>query len=134
MSFPMPNLIEPKRRILLVDDDEQFRKMLRKMLVRMGFEVIEARDGKEAIEIFQRDPVDLVMTDIIMPEKEGLETIGALKRKLPGVKIVAMSGGGRGSATDYLKVAMMMGADRTIPKPFSSENLETLLASLFGES
>jgi YesN/AraC family two-component response regulator len=134
MSFPTPNLIEPKRRILLVDDDEQFRKMLRKMLVRMGFEVIEARNGKEAIEIFQRDPADLVMTDIIMPEKEGLETIGALKRKHPGVKIVAMSGGGRGSATDYLKVAMMMGADRTIPKPFSNENLETLLANLFGES
>jgi len=108
--------------------------MLRKMLLRMGYEVIEARNGSEALEIFQRDPVDLVMTDIIMPEKEGLETIGALKRKHPGVKIVAMSGGGRGSATEYLKVAIMMGADRTIRKPFSNENLETILAGLLGES
>ena len=108
--------------------------MLRKMLVRMGFEVIEARNGREALEIFQRDPVDLVMTDIIMPEMEGLESIGALKHKHPGVKIVAMSGGGRGSATEYLKVAMMMGADRTVSKPFSNENLETILAGLFGES
>jgi YesN/AraC family two-component response regulator len=122
------------RRILLVDDDEQFRRMLRKTLMKMGFEVIEARNGKEALEIYYKDPVDLVMTDIIMPEKEGLETIGALKGKHPGVRIVAMSGGGRGSSTDYLKLASMMGADRTILKPFSNEILEGILAGLFGKS
>jgi DNA-binding response OmpR family regulator len=119
-------------RILLVDDDESFRKMLRKTLIKLGYEVLEARNGKEAIELSDNNPVELVLTDIVMPEKEGLETIGVLRRKFPKIKIIAMSGGGRGSASDYLKVAKMMGANRVIVKPFSYEQISAVVAGLLG--
>jgi CheY-like chemotaxis protein len=121
------------QRILLVDDDEAFRKMLRKTLTRMGYEVLEARNGNEAIETFEKEPVDLVMTDIVMPEKEGLETISALKRKCGGVRIIAMSGGGRVGVGDYLKVARMLGADHILAKPFSNEKMAAALNGLLGK-
>jgi len=122
------------QKILLVDDDDPFRKMLRKTLIKMGYEVVEARNGDEAVKLYEQETVDLVMTDIIMPEKEGLETIDALKSKHLGVIIIAMSGGGRGSATDYLKVAKLMGADRILSKPFSNEEMAATLDELLGKS
>lgn len=108
-------------RILLVDDDEPLRKALRLTLVKMGHEVLEARNGYEALHLYAAEPPELVLTDIIMPEKEGLETIQELRRLNPSVKIIAMSGGGRGSGIDYLKVAKKMGVALTLNKPFSSE-------------
>lgn len=108
-------------RILLVDDDEPLRKALRLTLVKMGHEVLEARNGNEALHLYAAEPPELVLTDIIMPEKEGLETIQELRRLNPSVKIIAMSGGGRGSGIDYLKVAKKMGVALTLNKPFSSE-------------
>ncbi len=118
--------------ILLVDDDDSFRRMLRKTLLKLGYEVVEARNGKEAIEEFEKARVDLVLTDIVMPEKEGLETINTLKRKQADLKIIAMSGGGRGSATDYLKMAKIMGADHILPKPFSNQEMAAILGALLG--
>jgi YesN/AraC family two-component response regulator len=99
----------------------------------MGYEVLEARNGKEALAIADKEPVDLVITDIVMPEKEGLETISALKQKIRGIKVVAMSGGGRGSASDYLRLATMMGANRVMLKPFSNDSLAAVLGELLGE-
>ena len=98
-------------KILLVDDDDSFRKMLRLTLTKMGYDVVEARDGKEALVLHHQLSPDLVLTDLIMPEKEGLETIEELRRVYPGIKIIAMSGGGRLSATNYLKVAKLMGRE-----------------------
>jgi CheY-like chemotaxis protein len=121
------------KRILLADDDDSFRKMLRKTLVKMGFEVAEANNGNEALKAFAHNPPDLVITDLVMPEKEGLETINALRRIHAGVKIIAMSGGGRGNAVDYLKVAKMLGADRVLSKPFSNEEIATALDELLGK-
>ena len=97
------------RQLLLVDDDDSFRKMLMLTLTRMGYNVMEARNGREALILHRHLLPDVVLTDIIMPEKEGLETIEELRRAYPAIKIIAMSGGGRGSATDYLKVARLDG-------------------------
>jgi DNA-binding response OmpR family regulator len=114
-------------RILLVDDDDSYRKMLRLKLVKMGYEVSEACDGKQAVLLFAQIPPDIVLTDLIMPDKEGLETIGELKRSHPDARIIAMSGGGRVSAMDYLKIAKAMGASRVLAKPFADAELTAAL-------
>ncbi|MFY9926104.1 MAG: response regulator [Opitutaceae bacterium] len=115
------------KRILLVDDDDLFRRMLALILTKLGYEVREARNGKEAIKLFDDSAPDVVLTDLIMPEKEGLETIAELRQSHPQVKIIAMSGGGRVSAFDHLRVAKAMGADQILAKPFSNEAVAAAL-------
>jgi CheY-like chemotaxis protein len=117
-------------RILVVDDDISFRKMLRLTLTKLGHAVTEARDGNEALEVIREAPVDLVMTDLIMPGREGVETIEALRHEYPALKIIAMSGGGRMSAFQYLEIARCMGAHRTLEKPFSTVALEQAIAAV----
>jgi DNA-binding response OmpR family regulator len=117
-------------RILLTDDDESFRRMLRLTLVRLGHTVDEARDGAQAWAKFQEQPVDLVIMDLIMPEKEGLETIRQFRENRIAVKILAISGGGRVDARDMLTVARQFGADAALPKPFSNEQLVKTLKNL----
>jgi CheY-like chemotaxis protein len=117
-------------KILLVDDNDLFRCMLRKTLLKLGYEVEEATNGREAMRRHSAAPAHLVLTDLIMPDCEGLETIGALRKQDPQVKIVAMSGGGRINARDFLVVARYMGANRTLAKPFSHEELVGTLAEL----
>jgi DNA-binding response OmpR family regulator len=109
--------------ILLVEDDEQLRSMLRIVLDRAGHEVQEAGNGKEALEIYNRRPTDLIVTDIVMPDKEGLETIMEFRRSYPDVKIIAMSGGGRTGAQNYLQLAKKLGADHILTKPFSNQEI-----------
>ena len=118
--------------ILLVDDDDLFRKMLRLTLLKMGHKVTEACNGKEAILAHKHEPADVVMTDLIMPEQEGLETIRTLKRTEPTLRIVAMSGGGRAGAPDFLQMAKGLGADRILLKPFTNDELTTALNDLVG--
>lgn len=108
-----------KKRILVIDDELQIRLMLRQAIEKAGFEVAEAPDGKEGIESFKRNGADLIITDIIMPEKEGIETIMAFKRIDPSVKIIAISGGGRIQSEDYLNIATKVGASCSFAKPFS---------------
>ena len=120
------------QKIILVDDDEAVRVIVRMALERLGYEVREASDGREAMRLCAESPPDLMLTDIIMPEQEGIETIGALRRRFPKVRVIAMSGGGRVSATDYLQTAMSMGADAVLAKPFASEELEALVAKVLG--
>ena len=112
-------------RILLVDDDDAIRGMLRKMLMSAGFEVEEAANGNVAVAAYCRQPSDLVITDLVMPEKDGLETIMELRRLDPAVKIIAMSGGGRslGPGERYLESARTFGALRVLSKPFSASAL-----------
>jgi len=109
--------------ILLVDDDDQFRSMLSAVLRRAGYEVREACNGNEATIMYCSHQTDLVITDLIMPEKEGLETIREIRHTNPGVKIIAMSGGGRNGFEDYLKVAKAFGARIVIDKPFSHQEI-----------
>ena len=108
--------------ILIIDDDFQLRKMLRQMLERSGYEVAEASDGDMGIKACREDDFDLVITDIVMPNKEGIETIMELKRAYPEIKILAMSGGGRNKPEDYLFMAEKLGAEQTLSKPFERED------------
>ena len=109
--------------ILVIDDDDQFRGMLRETLEHAGYEVTDAPNGKEGIRLFRENPADLVITDLIMPEKEGIETIKELRQEYSEVKIIAMSGGGRIGPDSYLKMAKGLGALRTLTKPIEREEL-----------
>ena len=105
-------------RILIIDDEELVRLTLRQMLERAGHDVEEARNGREGLDVYRQKPAELVITDIIMPEKEGIETIIELRRDYPEVRIVAISGGGRMKDMDYLRLAREFGAHCVLAKPF----------------
>jgi CheY-like chemotaxis protein len=108
-------------RILLIDDDDFVRAMLSQTLAHFGHVVIEARNGKEGLERYATAGADLVITDLVMPEKEGLEVVMELRMGDNPPKIIAMSGGGRTNPTDYLRLAKHLGACAILSKPFSSE-------------
>jgi DNA-binding response OmpR family regulator len=110
-------------RVLVVDDESGMRQMLRQALERRGHTVDEAVDGREALLRFAQQQPDLVITDLIMPEREGIETIQALRQECPTLPIIAMSGGGRGAPDDYLSMAGQIGADRTFAKPFRLDEI-----------
>ena len=121
-------------RILIIDDDDQFRTMLRKMFEKAGYvDIEEANDGAVGMKIFRQRPFDLVITDIIMPDKEGLETIIELTDDYPQIKIIAMSGGGRIGPRDYLQAAKHLGASRTLLKPFNYAELVDTVQELLSE-
>ena len=117
----------PAARILVADDEAGVRGYLRKVLEEGGYDVIEASDGKEALRQARAGDVDLVITDLIMPEQEGIETIRALHRDLPGVRIIAISGAFGGQ---FLKVAQMLGAHAVLSKPVSAELLLARVAEV----
>lgn len=118
--------------ILVIDDDDIVRTMLTAMLERENYRVITAINGAEALEKYHAEPTDLVITDIIMPEKEGIETILELKRSKPDIKIIAVSGGGRVGPQDYLNVAKKFGAQYTFTKPFDRKSLIDAVKDLIG--
>lgn len=119
-----------KKKILLIDDDKHFREMFAELLRRNNYEVIEASDGKYAIQSVINHEPQLIITDIIMPEKEGIETIIDLKRKYQYLKIIAISGGGRTNAVDNLKSAALLGADKTLEKPFENKEILKIIEEL----
>lgn len=112
-----------QKSILVIDDEESIRKLLRAILEREGYRVVDAPDGKIGIGRYEESPTDLVITDLIMPEKEGIETIRDLRKKFPHVKIIAISGGGQIGPEIYLKVANGVGAVRTLEKPIDRKTL-----------
>ena len=107
-------------RILVVDDEEGVRGFLRTVLEVAGYDVLEAADGKQALLVVQAAPVDLVITDLVMPEQEGIETVRALRRDYPSVGIIVISGAAGGP---YLRVAETLGAHAALPKPVAPEVL-----------
>ena len=120
-------------RVLVIDDDEQVRALLYEILDRAGFAVMEASNGEEGLKLYRNQPADLVITDLIMPEKEGVETIMELRSQFPNARIIAISGGERAGGRDYLPIAAKLGARRTVAKPFSRQEIldavrETLTA------
>jgi DNA-binding response OmpR family regulator len=119
-------------KILLIDDDEGLRPMLARCLKKHGHEVAEAANGEEGLAVIARNPVELVITDLVMPEKEGVETIRFLRANHPTVRVIAISGlSGR---TDfYLKLAAKFGADLTLAKPFSLEKFENAVARMLAK-
>ena len=108
-------------RILLIEDDIQVRSMLKKMLTKAAYEVEDVSNGEEACEVLHVRGADLVVTDIFMPKKDGLETIFQFKQENPGLKIVAISGGAPGGSLNFLPLAESMGADLVLKKPFSQK-------------
>ena len=117
-------------RILVIDDDQQILQTLHQVLALEGHEVVDASNGKEGLERFREHGADVVITDIVMKEKEGLETIMELRKADPGVKIIAISGGGKIDPDAYLKMAKQFGAVRALPKPFGREELLEAVRSL----
>ena len=114
-------------RILLIDDDDAVRGMLRTALSRHGHTVIEARDGVEGLALYPSVNPDLLITDLVMPRKGGLEVLAELREKYPPVKAIAISGGRRQGETENLQQATALGAAKVLAKPFS---LDALLAAV----
>ena len=113
-------------RILIIEDDPLTREWLESLLTRNGYDVDSAANGQEGIELFSLNQAELVITDIVMPEKDGIETITDLKRQCPGVKVIAISGGERrpeGVFHNYLHSATLLGANRAMQKPIANEDL-----------
>jgi DNA-binding NtrC family response regulator len=119
-------------KILVIDDDAQVRTLLRRALESAGFEVFEAEDGGQGVRAFTSVHPDLVITDIWMPDREGLECIQELRRLAPAVKIFAMSGGSPHSPLDVLEMARRFGARRTFWKPFDVEKVVTAVREELG--
>lgn len=110
-------------RILLVDDEPSVRTLFGEVLALDHHEVTTAADGAAALALLSHGAFDLVVTDVVMPGKEGVEFIREMQRSRPDLPIIAMSGGGRGSAADYLQLASLLGARKTLTKPFSARDL-----------
>jgi CheY-like chemotaxis protein len=121
-------------KILLVEDDQQLRALLKLVLEDAGHDVEEASNGREAVACYERHPAALVVTDIVMPDDEGLGTIIKLRRSHPDVKIIAMSGGGRAGAQHYLELARKLGANHTLAKPFSNSEFLDGIDGVLGSS
>jgi len=117
-------------RILVVDDDADFRSMLKSALELAGYKVEVARDGRAAVALQRASPAEVLVTDLFMPESDGFEAIQAFREHFPTTKIVAVSGGARLMKTDYLAAAGMIGADAALQKPFEMEALLDVLHSL----
>jgi CheY-like chemotaxis protein len=121
-------------RILIIDDDDQFREMVRKILEKAGYSDIEdAADGSIGMKLCAQHPFDLVLTDIVMSGKEGIEIIMELTRDYPRIKIIAMSGGGKIGPESYLEMARHLGAGRTLAKPFTQSELINAVRELLNE-
>jgi DNA-binding response OmpR family regulator len=120
--------------ILLIEDDDLFRQSLADALTEQDYTVTQAADGAKGVKLFRAAPTDLVLTDIVMPNQEGLETIKALRRDHPKLGIIAMSGGLALNAPLYLKVAGALGANRTLPKPFELPTLMTAITDVLAET
>lgn len=118
--------------ILLIEDEELLRRVIVTALNQGGYTVREAKDGRNAMQHWQGDPPDLVITDIFMPESDGLETIMALRRVNVATPIIAISGH-PGDSVHYLKVAQSLGAQRVLAKPFSVDELLVAVADVLAD-
>lgn len=120
-------------RILIIEDETAFRTFVKDALEMEGYEVREAFDGDEGLRLFAEQPYDIVITDILMPNKEGLETILELSEQFPDVKIIAISGGGIGLGDDLLDMARDFGAKRALRKPIPMKQLLEIVQEILSE-
>ncbi len=118
--------------ILIIDDEELVRLTVRQMLEDAGHKVAEAENGLDGIQKLKDFKADIVITDLLMPEMEGLETISELRSSRPELKIIAISGGARFKGVDYLNSAKKLGAQEILPKPFSDEQLQIAVNNTLG--
>ena len=111
------------KKILVIEDNPMVRNTLTRILQTGGYTVVTANDGLQGIDLFKKEDPDLVISDIIMPQQEGIATIRQILAERPEAKIIAISGGGRIGHTDFLLIARQMGAKDVLPKPFDPEDL-----------
>lgn len=118
--------------ILIIEDDIDFNQVLCRALAKKGYGVLSATNGKQGIDLYKSHPADLVITDILMPERDGIEVITYLRRIAPGVKIIAISGGGAGgSGEDYLRsTRTVCNIQYTLAKPFGKNQLLKMIQEL----
>jgi DNA-binding response OmpR family regulator len=116
--------------ILIIEDDKELREMIKTALIRKDYVVMEAANGKEALHHFKPGITDLVLTDLIMPEEDGLKVIMKIRDLKPGIKVIAISGGGKAGPGSYLNLAKALGADFIYPKPFSINELVIKIGEL----
>jgi CheY-like chemotaxis protein len=117
-------------KVLVIDDDPGVRRVIRQALEDEQIEVVEAEDGQQGLRKFSTHRPSVVVTDIIMPNMEGIETIMQLRTLAPGLRLVAISGGGRVAHKDFLEIARRVGADRVLPKPFDDDVLVGMVKEL----
>lgn len=117
-------------RVLIIDDQPEMRNIMRRSLELVGHEVVEARDGTDGVAQYRRTSADIVVTDILMPDSDGIELITSLRRVDPQVRILAISGGGSAGRVDFLRMATTLGAKSTLNKPFSPAQLQARVAEL----
>lgn len=122
-AHPAADIFSMNPLILIVDDDDDLRSVMQRTLALHGYRVTTARDGDEALAACRTALPDLVLMDLVMPGKEGIETILELKRRHPEATIIAMSGGGRRGSTAFLEMARRLGAVQALAKPFSNDEL-----------
>ena len=121
-----------KQRLIVADDDEDFRAMLSAVLTNAGYEVRTAANGIEALRLCETQTVACAIVDLVMPEKEGLETIFEMRRRFPHIKTIAMSGGGRGPGDVYLEMARQLGAVTALTKPFGNAEILEAIRKILG--
>jgi DNA-binding response OmpR family regulator len=119
-------------RILVIDDDPLIRSTIVTLLSREGFSVGEASDGQVGIAIFRKNPPDLVITDLFMPNRDGIEIVMELKRSCAQTKIIAMTGGGQWRMMEVASAAKLLGADHILHKPFERESLLAAVNATLG--
>lgn len=122
-----------RKKILLVDDEESIRKMVRTILGEECYEIAEAANGLEAQKQLGKQNFDLVITDVIMPDCDGIELVMSVRRKQPGLQVIVMSGGGRVRAGHYLDLAAKLGAACVFEKPFDTAVLRQTVQDLLSE-
>ena len=120
-------------KIIVIDDEPYILLLLKKMLEKEGHQVDMATNGVEGIDLYHKNGADLIITDIVMPEKEGLETIINLKSENPSLKVIAISGGGRVDSREYLHSAQLLGAERIFQKPFKKDEIVKAVSDLLGK-
>lgn len=123
---------DSSRRIIVIDDDGVTRLVLSAALRDAGYEVAEFGDGAEGLAAFRQRPADLVITDLVMPQQGGLETVRELRRTDPTVRILVVSGV-TGASAEHLRTAVRLGADRVLPKPIDLGELVAMVAGLLAE-
>ncbi|MGO8917567.1 MAG: response regulator [Stellaceae bacterium] len=119
--------------VMVIDDDAALRRLIVRALGAGGHEVIEAEDGTDALALLEQHRPALIITDILMPKTEGIETINKVKDRFPGIKIIAMSGGGMSRNLMFLDIARAIGAEETLAKPFRPAKLVAAVKRLLGE-
>ena len=121
------------KKILIIDDEPTILQMMKRMISKQGYDVHTALNGEDGLALIEQNTIDLVITDIIMPKKEGMELITGIKKNFPGIKIIAMSGGGRFSPEGYLHSANILGANKIFKKPFDHHEMHGAIKELIGE-